>query len=196
VKSLTPFQSKAETLVRSVLICLVSLIATFALVETLARTVAGLGTPALSVTHPTIEYMFKPNQHVYRFGNLQHYNASGMRSTDFAPTRTQDNELRVLVVGDSVINGGHLTDQADLGTELLRYELESLLRQPVSVGNISAGSWGPPNQLAYLNEYGWFDADIVLFVASDHDAWTIRSSARSTPTPTRPKRPSAPRSRA
>jgi len=156
---------------RPAIACGVVLALALVLVETLARTMLGLGTPALSVAHPTIEYMFKPNQHVYRFGNLQHYNAYGMRSTDFAPARTDAGELRVLVVGDSVINGGNLTDQAELGTELLRDELESLLRQPVSVANISAGSWGPPNQLAYLNEYGWFDADLVLFVESDHDAW-------------------------
>ena len=37
------------------------------------------------------------------------------------------------------------------------------------VGNISAGSWGPANYLAYVKEYGFFDADAVVVVISSHD---------------------------
>jgi len=37
------------------------------------------------------------------------------------------------------------------------------------VGNISAGSWGPGNWLAYVNKYGFFDPDIVVLVISSHD---------------------------
>ena len=42
-------------------------------------------------------------------------------------------------------------------------------RKPVTVGNVSAGSWGPGNWLAYAQEYGFFDADAVILVISSHD---------------------------
>jgi hypothetical protein len=39
----------------------------------------------------------------------------------------------------------------------------------VIVGNISAGSWGPPNEYAYLRQYGFLDADVVVQVVSSSD---------------------------
>lgn len=75
--------------------------------ELFARFYLGLGDPPLSVAHPTIEYMFKPNQDVYRFGNRQLYNRYGMRSPYFDREKSDD-ELRILVIGDSVVNGGKI----------------------------------------------------------------------------------------
>jgi hypothetical protein len=37
--------------------------------ELFCRYILGLGDPPLSITHPTIEYMFKPNQNLKRFDN-------------------------------------------------------------------------------------------------------------------------------
>jgi hypothetical protein len=37
------------------------------------------------------------------------------------------------------------------------------------VGNISAGSWGPGNWLAYAQRYGFFDADALVLVVSSGD---------------------------
>ena len=42
---------------------------------------------------------------------------------------------------------------------------------PVTVGNASAGSWGPGNWLAYLREFGHLDADAIILVASSHDMY-------------------------
>jgi hypothetical protein len=47
--------------------------------------------------------------------------------------------------------------------------LEQTLERPVVVGNVSAGSWGPGNWLAYVREYGFFDADAVILLVSTHD---------------------------
>ncbi len=139
--------------------------------ELFARFYLGLGNPPLSQTHPTIEYLFKPNQKVHRFGNLFQTNRYGMRSDDFLPQKLDPRELRVMVYGDSVVNGGNLTDQSRLGTSILRRALAKELNRPVVVGNISAGSWGPPNEYAYLRQYGFLGADIVVLVvsSSDHD---------------------------
>jgi hypothetical protein len=137
--------------------------------ELFARYVLGLGHPPLSQAHPTIEYLFKPNQDVYRFGNHFVTNRYGMRSGDFPPQKQSRKELRIMVYGDSVVNGGNLTDQTRLATSLVQQALENNLHRPVIVGNISAGSWGPPNQLAYLRQYGILDADIVVLVLSSSD---------------------------
>ncbi|MCW5558360.1 MAG: hypothetical protein KIT22_11080, partial [Verrucomicrobiae bacterium] len=144
-------------------------IAIIAAGELIARYVLGLGTPPLSMTHPSIEYLFRPNQDVHRFGHHFMVNAYGMRSDPFA-VRKAAGELRVLVFGDSVVNGGNLTDHQDLATELLRHELERQRHTAITVGNVSAGSWGPGNWLAYAREFGFFDADIVVLVISSHDS--------------------------
>jgi hypothetical protein len=137
--------------------------------ELFARYYLGLGDPPLSQTHPTIEYLFKPNQKVHPFGNLFRTNRYGMRSDDFPPQKSTAGELRIMVCGDSVVNGGNLTDQSHLATTYLQQVLTKELRRPVIIGNISAGSWGPPNELAYLHQFGLLDADIVVLVLSSSD---------------------------
>lgn len=144
------------------------LIGLFAAGEIFARFGLGLGDPPLSDAHPRIEYLFKPEQDSRRFGNQVFINAYGMRSPDFALAKEPD-ELRVLVFGDSVLNGGNLSDQSELATSLLAWRLSALHNGPVTVGNVSAGSWGPGNWLGYAQTYGLFNADAVLLVASSHD---------------------------
>jgi lysophospholipase L1-like esterase len=135
--------------------------------EIFARYYLGLGTPPLSVTVPKIEYMFKPNQNLYRFGNHIIINQYGMRSTSFA-SKKDDGEYRIMVFGDSVLNGGNLTDHSELSTTILQDRLNETNKKTI-VGNISAGSWGPGNWLAYADKYGFFGADVVVLVISSHD---------------------------
>ena len=59
-----------------------------------------------------------------------------MRSAEFPKHKQDPRKLRILVLGDSIINGGTLTDQDDLATELLRRDLIERLGRPVVVGNI------------------------------------------------------------
>lgn len=136
--------------------------------ELVARFYLGLGTPPLSVIHPEIEYMYQPNQDVKRFGNRFVVNQYGMRSDPFA-TKKPSEQIRVMMFGDSVINGGNQTDHEELATTIIQHELEAETGSDVVVGNISAGSWGPGNWLAYEKAYGFFDADIVVLVLSSHD---------------------------
>jgi hypothetical protein len=128
-------------------------------VETFSRFYLGLGTPPLYVTDPKIEYQMAPNQDVNRFGNRQLINELGMRS---APVASWGARKRVLVLGDSVVNGGNLTDHKDLATSLLTSD-------QVVFANISAGSWGPENQLAWIEKYGLLGAKEVILVISSHD---------------------------
>lgn len=136
--------------------------------EIFARYGLGLGDPVLYVAHPTIEYMQKPNQDLWRFHNHMVSNQYGMRSPPFG-VKKSGHELRVMVFGDSVVNGGALTDQRDLATSRLESALRERGYPDAIVGNISAGSWGPGNWLAYVQEYGFFDCDVAVLVISSHD---------------------------
>ena len=137
--------------------------------EMFSRFYLGLGNPPLWEFHPTMAFLFKPNQRVHRFGNLFITNRYGMRSDDFPPQKLNPQELRVLVFGDSVVNGGNLTDHSRLATTLLAKRLSASLARPIVVGNASAGSWGPPNELAYLQQFGFLDAYLIILVLSSSD---------------------------
>ncbi len=136
--------------------------------EIFARYYLGLGTPPLSITDSQIEYLFKPGQDVVRFGNKFATNQYGMRSDAFT-TKNEGRDFRVMVFGDSVMNGGNLTDQNDLATSILQKSLGEITVKEVVVGNISAGSWGPGNWLGYAQKYGFFDAGVVVLIISSHD---------------------------
>jgi len=139
------------------------------IVELAARYVLGLGTPPLSVSHPTIEYLFKPDQDIKRFGNRFQTNAFGMRSEGFTVQPTE-RERRVLIFGDSVIVGGSQIDQSSIATELLKERLRAASPgNLITVGNVSAGSWGPGNWRAWLGENGHLGASQVILVVSSHD---------------------------
>ncbi|PZO20606.1 MAG: hypothetical protein DCF26_02705 [Burkholderiales bacterium] len=137
--------------------------------ELVSRFVLGLGTPPLYEADAGFEYRLLPNQDVRRFGNHIQVNRWGMRSPDFGNTKTDPQELRVMVFGDSVVNGGSQIDQAALSTSLLQSALQTQMVRPVTVGNISAGSWGPGNWLAYADRFGFFEADVVVLVVGSGD---------------------------
>lgn len=125
--------------------------------ELLAR--FALGPHPLSVTHPQIEYMFAPNQDVMRFGNRQLFNELGMRSP---PLDSVIQPERILAMGDSVLNGGALTDHEALATTIAT-DADRFF------GNVSAGSWGPRNISAWIEQFDFQDADGVVLVMSSHD---------------------------
>ena len=157
---------------RYLLIVAVALVVVFLGAELFARFALGLGDPPVSVADPEIEYLFKPNSTFHRFGNTIHFNQWSMRSPDFSPTPAAD-ELRVMVVGDSIINGGGQTDDSELATTLVAEDLRKQHQGPVTVANVSAGSWGPPNQLAYVRRFGLFGAGDVVIVLNGDDAWDV-----------------------
>ncbi len=145
------------------------LLALIGLAEIYARLVLGLGDPPLWIADPEIEYLPQPSKSYRRFGNRISYNAYSMRSRDFPRSKSDPAEVRVLVVGDSIVHGGSNTDQDAVATTLLEQQLAEALGRPVVVGNISAGSWGPPNFLAYLKRFGLLEADVVAIVVNSRD---------------------------
>ena len=112
------------------------------------------------------EYIAKPNQEKIRFQNHIKYNEYSMRSNEIDTT-----SIKILAFGDSVINGGVLTDQDSLATTILSNTLSKRYHKNTQVLNISSGSWGPDNCYAYLQKHGNFDAQMIFLIISSHDAY-------------------------
>lgn len=133
--------------------------------EIALRQVWGFCNTVLMRTSEKYEYIAQPHQDRMRFGRHIVYNSLSMRSPEL-----KEKSIKILGLGDSVINGGVLTDQDSLATTLLSTKLSKTLHQDVEVLNISAGSWGPDNCNAYLEEKGCFGAKAIVLVTSSHDA--------------------------
>jgi hypothetical protein len=133
----------------------------------LALRLLGFGNPALLQADAEVGYIFAPNQLVYRFGNRLQYNQFSQRSEQIDSAKPEGT-IRILMTGDSVLNGNNTTDQAETITELLAARLLGIKKQ-VQVLNASAGSWGIGNQLGYIRKFGTFESDAVILQIGTHD---------------------------
>ncbi|WP_102408583.1 hypothetical protein [Parabacteroides bouchesdurhonensis] len=144
-----------------------SLVAVFVVLflgmELCLRSIWGFCDAVLMQPDADFEYIAQPCQNRCRFGRHIVYNSYSQRNGEVDSTA-----IIILGLGDSVINGGTLTDQDSLATTLLGEELSYPSRR-VQVLNISAGSWGPDNCMAYLKRYGTFNAQAAFLVCSSHD---------------------------
>lgn len=127
---------------KAIIIGLVALIS-LCIGEVFARYYLGLGDPPLVIGDVYMDYIFAPNQKCSRFGNNIFYNNVSMRN-DFDIVKKEGRSGKIFIVGDSVVNGGVLTDHKDLATSILQE------RMKIQVCNVSAGSWGPGNYAAYF----------------------------------------------
>ncbi len=135
------------------------------LIEFSLRIFFGFGSIPVFVEDKDYEYIFAPDQDIHRLGHHFYTNHYSMRSDALA---TDDN-IRILVFGDSILNGGLPTNNEDLATSVLEKKLSLKLRKKVRVLNISASSWGPDNAAAYLKKHGDFGAKMLVLVFSSHD---------------------------
>jgi lysophospholipase L1-like esterase len=151
---------------RKVLVIIALFLTALISLEIFLRKVWGLGSMVLFKEDKAIEYLPAPNQHSVRFGNKIVYNEYSMRGL---PIEADDGCI-VLGFGDSVLNGGTLTDQDSLATTIVEKQLQQI-NAGIRFLNISAGSWGPDNCAAYLNKYGSFNAKMIILFVSSHDAY-------------------------
>ncbi len=154
-------------------------------IEVLLRVLFGFGNPLIYIPDAECGYLLAPNQRVRRLGNRIEINEYSMRTGAIAPLPPIET-LRVLLLGDSVANGGWWTDQTDTISEImarqLRLQIQNLATNAqldakvnyskVEVLNCSANSWGPRNQLAYINRFGLFGAKAVVLLLNTDDLFT------------------------
>ncbi len=147
------------------------LLGALALVEIALRMGYGFGNPPLYIGDDRIGYLLAPNQRVKRFGNRIEINAYSMRAKAIAP-KPSPGTLRLFLLGDSLSNGGWWTDQKDVLSYRIAHYLQLHLPSPyqtVEALNASANSWGPRNELAYLERYGLFDSTVLVLMLNTDD---------------------------
>jgi lysophospholipase L1-like esterase len=156
--------------------------------EVALRYLFGLGNPVLSQADTSTGYRFQPNQSLVRFGKRIEYNQYSQRS-EAIKSEKSEGHLRILMLGDSVLNGGTPIDQKQLVTEQLEDKFQAS-GKPTEILNASAGSWGIGNQLGYLQEFGTFNSDAVILQIGSHDLTQPTStSERVGNDPNYPNRP-------
>jgi hypothetical protein len=106
------------------LLLIVFSIGLLALLEGALRLGWGFGMPLLYRADDQIGYLLAPNQQVRRFGQRIEINAYSMRSAPITAQRSAQT-WRLLLLGDSVANGGWWTDQSQTISEILRLQLSS-----------------------------------------------------------------------
>ncbi|MEM8602829.1 MAG: SGNH/GDSL hydrolase family protein [Cyanobacteria bacterium P01_H01_bin.121] len=152
-----------------------------ALAEVSLRWLLGFGTPLIYEADPNIGYLPAPDQQIRRLGRRIHINSQSMRSRAIAPAPI-DGTWRILMLGDSIINGGWWTDQAATIPALLELSLNQNQatskpeRRTIEVLNASANSWGPRNEVAYVERFGLFGAQTVILVLNTDDLFGRKPS--------------------
>ncbi|MDX2100199.1 MAG: SGNH/GDSL hydrolase family protein [Leptolyngbyaceae cyanobacterium bins.59] len=136
----------------------------------------GFGHPALLQADPNMGYRYQPNQNLRRFGKRIVYNQYSQRSEPISLEKPPGT-LRILMVGDSLLNGGNPTDQSQTITELFENHLREAGFE-AEVLNASAGSWGMGNRLGYLQEFGVFQSDAVILQIASHDLTQPTSTSK------------------
>ena len=148
--------------------------------ELLLRWLFGFGTPPLYLADAEIGYLLAPNQRIRRFGNRIEINRYAMRGPEIAAKRSPQG-LRVLLIGDSIANGGWWTDQPEILSLQIQAQLATMVwatvPDPIEVLNASANSWGPRNELAYLRKFGLFEAQAVVLLINTDDLFATAPTA-------------------
>ncbi len=112
-------------------------------IEVGLREFFGFGNPLIYVTDEQIGYLLAPNQRTRRFGNQIEINQYSMRSPNIEQIPLPST-LRLLLLGDSIANGGWWTDQSQTISSLMMSSLgKSSHYRQVEVLNASTNSWGP-----------------------------------------------------
>ncbi|NJO39933.1 MAG: SGNH/GDSL hydrolase family protein [Cyanobacteria bacterium CRU_2_1] len=162
------------------LLILTGIIIILIIAEVSLRQFFGFGNPLLYIADTQIGYLLAPSQQTRRFGNQIIINRYSMRSLEITPTRPEAT-LRILMLGDSIANGGWWTDQHNILSALLQCQLQSEIAatryQHIEVLNASANSWAPRNELAYLQKFGTFDAQIILQIINTDDLFGTAPSS-------------------
>ncbi|MCX7594384.1 MAG: SGNH/GDSL hydrolase family protein [Fischerella sp.] len=153
-------------------IILAVVVSLFVVIEVGLRSLFGFGNPLIYIADEQIGYLLAPNQRTRRYGNRIEINQYSMRGEAIQQTPSSST-LRVLLLGDSIANGGWWTDQDSTISSLMQRSLASAsisnYYNKVEVLNASANSWGPRNELAYLEQFGSFNAQAVVLLINTDD---------------------------
>ena len=159
------------------LIIFVAIVGLFLVTEIGLRLLFGFGNPLTYIGDEKIGYLLTPSQRTRRFGNRIEINQYSMRGSNIQ-TYPLSSSLRILLLGDSIANGGWWTDQENTISNLMMRSLKSSVESisnnftQVEVLNASANSWGPRNEFAYLQRFGSFGAKAIVLLINTDDLFS------------------------
>ncbi len=156
------------------LIIVAAIIGLFVATEIGLRLLFGFGNPLTYVGDEKIGYLLTPSQRTRRFGNRIEINQYSMRGANIQETPLPST-MRLLLLGDSIANGGWWTDQENTISNLMMRSLTSKVSKnitQVEVLNASANSWGPRNELAYLQRFGGFGSKAIVLLINTDDLFS------------------------
>lgn len=142
-----------------------AIVAVLIAAEVILRVGYGFCDAVLLQSDTRYEYIAQPSQDRHRFGRHIVYNSFSMRSEE-----PDSNAIIILGCGDSVLNGGSLTDNDSLATTILSAKLTEAWQRKVQFLNIGTGSWAPDNCAAYLAHTALPKPSALVLVTSSHDA--------------------------
>ncbi len=159
------------------LIIIAAIIGLFVATEIGLRLLFGFGNPLTYIGDEKIGYLLTPSQRTRRFGNRIEINQYSMRGANIQETPLPST-MRLLLLGDSIANGGWWTDQDNTISNLMMRSLTSEVSHvsenitQVEVLNASANSWGPRNELAYLQRFGSFGSKAIVLLINTDDLFS------------------------
>ncbi len=134
----------------------------------------GFGTPLLYRAAPS-GYELVPDQRVVRLGKTTTINAFGTRGANLAP-QPPPGVWRIMVLGDSVANGGTQLNDGQTFAAVASRQLTSLgCRNEVL--NASAGGWSLFDESAWLHQHGLLGAKTVLWTINFMDLDQLPSTS-------------------
>lgn len=154
----------SSRLLRATLLCGAALVALLGVAEVVTRQLGFLDFP-LYEANAEIGYVPKPNQKgAFLNKNDWQFNALSMGAPDFVPGSGPN----VLLVGDSIVDGGNPYRQAERLGPRTQHALEDF---NVTVWPIAAGSWSLRNELKWLKAHPRVvqDVDEVIFLLGSND---------------------------
>lgn len=126
----------------------------------------GFGTPLLYRASAS-GYELVPDQTVRRLGKVTHVNAQGLRGPDLTPS-VPAGVSRILILGDSVANGGTQINDSETIAAHLQDDLgHSGIHAQVTTA--AAGGWAVPNEAVWLATHGTQSARLVVLEINEKD---------------------------
>lgn len=139
----------------------------------------GYGDPVLYVNDPVVGYYPKAVQDVTRQGKRITINAQNMRSIPIDASKPPG-AFRILMLGDSTLYGGAYVDQADIYAN----RVDALLEKdagPVEILNMGVNGWGPFHALAWVEQFGHYNADLAVITLPYADVFRPLTPLASKP---------------
>lgn len=106
------------------------------------------------------------SQKEYRI--VEKFNSKGIRGPEY-PYKKDDNEFRILILGDSFAEG-YVVEFTDLFSEVLKRQMNKLSEKFIEVINAGTGGYSTDQELLYFSTLGkLYDPDLTILMFHKND---------------------------